>query len=63
MGFTETDYLALRKIGMSDAAIYHLSGDSIVSTVLVSLFSNLVNDDEKSHIDIINNYVKELANK
>ena len=62
MGFTETDYLALRKIGMSDAAIYHMSGDSIVSTVLVSLFSNLVNDDEKSHIDIINNYVKELAN-
>ena len=62
MGFNYTDYESLRNIQMSDAAIYHMAGDSIVTTVLVSLFSNLVNDDEKSHIDIINNYVKELAN-
>ena len=57
MSFTKKDTDAMREIGLSDAAIYHCAGDSIVSTVLVAIFSNLLNE-LNSHEDIINNYVE-----
>ena len=56
MGFSEGDYEALREINMADGSLYHVAGDSIVSTVLVGIFSNLVNE-LNSHEHIINNYV------
>ena len=62
MGFTDDDYKALRDIGLSDSAIYHVAGDSIITTCLVALLSPLVNEQNK-HIDIINEYVeKEIIN-
>ncbi len=57
MGFTDEDYEAVRKIGMTDSAIYHMAGDSIVVTVLIGIFSQLVNEDDK-HKKIINEYIK-----
>ena len=60
MGFEDEDYKALKEIGMSDAAIYHMAGDSIVTTCLVSLLSPFVNDKNK-HIDIVNNYVDKIV--
>ena len=62
MGFTPEDYKALVKAGLSDSAIYHLCGDSIITTCLVALLNPFVNEEHK-HIDIINNYVeKEIIN-
>jgi DNA (cytosine-5)-methyltransferase 1 len=57
MGFTSEDTNALKEIGLSDANIYHVAGDSIVTTVLVSLFSNLISENN-SHIHIVENYVE-----
>ena len=57
MGFSDEDYQAMRDIGMSDAAIYHMAGDSIVVPVLVGILNPFVND-EHMHIEIINNYVE-----
>lgn len=62
MGFTDSDYESLKDIGLSDSAIYHCAGDSIVTTCLVSLLSPFVNEEHK-HIEIVNNYVeKEIIN-
>ena len=62
MGFTESDYQALRDIGMTDSAIYHMAGDSIITTCLVALLSPFVNE-EHEHIKVIENYVeKEIIN-
>ena len=58
MGFSNEDYEAMREIGMSDSAIYHIAGDSIVVSVLMALFSQVVNEEEK-HEEIINKYVEE----
>ena len=59
MGFTEKDYAEMRKIGMSDSAIYHMAGDSIVSTCIMGLFAPFTNKD---HVPIIEDYVKGLVN-
>lgn len=62
MGFTKEDYQAMRDIGMSDSAIYHCAGDSLIVTVMVSLLNPFVND-EHEHIKIVNEYVeKEIVN-
>ena len=62
MGFERKDEQAMREQGMSDMAIYHCAGDSIVTTCLVSLLSPFVNEEHK-HIEIVNNYVeKEITN-
>lgn len=62
MGFTKEDYQAMREIGMSDSAIYHCAGDSIIVPCLVGLLNPFVND-EHEHIKIINDYVeKEIVN-
>lgn len=56
MGFTDEDYEAMRSIGMSDLAIYHMAGDSIVVTVLISIFSELMPLKETNE-KIINDYI------
>lgn len=56
MGFTDEDYEAMRSIGMSDQAIYHMAGDSIVVTVLISIFSELMPLKETNE-KIINDYI------
>lgn len=62
MGFTKEDYQAMRDIGMSDSAIYHCAGDSIIVPCLISLLNPFVND-EHEHLRIVNEYVeKEIVN-
>ena len=56
MGFTDEDYEAMRSIGMSDSAIYHMAGDSIVVTVLIGIFSQLMEEDK--HKKVIPEYIK-----
>ena len=55
MGFEDKDHKALIEIGLSDAAIYHCAGDSIVTTCLVSILWPLFGL-EKSHLEIIEEY-------
>ena len=57
MGFSDEDYQALVDSGLSNAAIYHVAGDSIITTCLVGIISPLVNNDD-THINIINEYVE-----
>lgn len=59
MGFERKDYEAMRKIGMSDSAIYHCAGDSIVVPCLIALFSEFFNEQDK-HKEIIENYVERV---
>ena len=63
MGFGNQDYKAMREINMSDMAIYHMSGDSIVVCVLISIFYPLLFNDN-NYKEIINNYIdKEIVEK
>lgn len=59
MGFERKDYEAMRKIGMSDSAIYHCAGDSIVVPCLIALFSEFFNEQGK-HKEIIEQYVERV---
>lgn len=51
MGFEESDYKALREIGQTDIQIYHEAGDSIVVTVLMSIFGQLLGIDYEPIVD------------
>lgn len=42
MGFSDGDVDAMRAIGMSDSAIYHCAGDSIVVDVLMDMFGEMM---------------------
>ena len=42
MGFSDKDEQSMRSIGMSDSAIYHCAGDSIVVDVLMDIFKELL---------------------
>lgn len=57
MGFEDKDYQALKDYGMSDAAIYHVAGDSIVVSVLVGIFGSLCN---KNTTEVIADYVERV---
>lgn len=57
MGFTDDDYNSLKDINLSDSAIYHVAGDSIITTCLVGIISPLVNN-QNDHIQIIDDYVE-----
>lgn len=57
MGFTDKDYQALVDIGLSNSAIYHVAGDSIITTCLGSIFL-MFKSDNGSHEQIINDYVE-----
>ena len=63
MGFGNQDYKAMRQINMSDMAIYHMAGDSIVVCVLIAIFYPLLFNDN-NYKEIINNYIeKEIVEK
>lgn len=63
MGFGNQDYKAMREINMSDMAIYHMAGDSIVVCVLLAIFYPLLFNDN-NYKEIINNYIdKEIVEK
>ena len=59
MGFERKDYESLVEYGLSDSAIYHCAGDSIVATVLVGLFGTMTNKDYEQ---IIKDYAERIAN-
>lgn len=50
MGFTDSDYDAMVGIGMTDSAIYHIAGDSIVVTVLMAIFGEMLGIDYRKKI-------------
>lgn len=60
MGFEDKDCDALMKIGLSESAIYHCAGDSIVTTVLMMIFSKLIYEDESAYRSQIQHYVINL---
>lgn len=60
MGFEESDYLAMKEVGLSDSAIYHCAGDSIVATCIMSLLSSFFGKD---HISIVEQYVDNIVNR
>ena len=61
MGFGKQDYKSMREINMSDMAIYHMAGDSIVVCVLIAIFYPLLFNDN-NYKEIINNYIdKEIV--
>lgn len=63
MGFDNQDYKAMREINMSDMAIYHMAGDSIVVCVLIAIFYPLLFNDN-NYKEIIKNYIeKEIVEK
>ena len=63
MGFGNQDYKAMREINMSDMAIYHMAGDSIVVCVLIAIFYPLLFNDF-NYKETIKNYIdKEIVEK
>ena len=58
MGFRDEDYQALVECGLSNSAIYHCAGDSIVSTCLVSILYPLVSDDRQGHKKVVEDYIE-----
>ena len=63
MGFGNQYYKAMREINMSDMAIYHMAGDSIVVCVLIAIFYPLLFNDN-NYKEIIKNYIdKEIVEK
>lgn len=57
MGFEKKDYEAMVKAGLTDAAIYHCAGDSIVTTCLIGIIGELY---EKNTNKIIKDYVERV---
>lgn len=51
MGFEEEDEAACKAAGQSKANIYHQAGDSIVTTVLMGIFGELLGMDYKAKIE------------
>jgi site-specific DNA-cytosine methylase len=51
MGFEEEDEAACKAVGQSKANIYHQAGDSIVTTVLMGIFGELLGMDYKAKIE------------
>lgn len=60
MGFERKDEQAMRNVGMSDMAIYHCSGDSIVTTCLMAIFGQMLLSEQETQ-GKINNYVERLV--
>lgn len=63
MGFEPQDELAMREVGMSDSAIYHCSGDSIVTTVLCFIFGQMLFENEKELYQQVEDYIETLPQK
>lgn len=60
MGFTKQDYDLLAEDGFSDSTIYHLAGDSIITTIASCIMSRLIFKDLDYHLPLIRNYTKQL---
>ena len=60
MGFERKDEQAMREIGMTDSAIYHCAGDSIIVTCLMALFGQMLPISDKELQQKIENYVETL---
>lgn len=58
MGFEQKDTEACRKAGLSRANIYHQSGDSIITTIMASIFGELLEIDYRSKVE---DYCEKLA--
>lgn len=56
MGFSEEDYNAISK-EFSNSAIYHVAGDSIITTCLMSIFGTMLDDDYRTKVE---NHVESL---
>lgn len=63
MGFEKQDEQAMRQVGMSDSAIYHCAGDSIIVTCLMALFGQMLPISENELQQKINDYVERLVEK
>lgn len=61
MGFERKDEQAMREQGMSDMAIFHCSGDSIITTCLMALFGQMLPMSEQELHQKINDYVERLV--
>lgn len=59
MGFEKRDSRALEEIGISDQGRYHVAGDSIVVTVLIAIFGQMLTDNKTAE-NIIAEYVENL---
>lgn len=60
MGFEKKDEQAMREIGMTDSAIYHCAGDSIIVTCLMALFGQMLPISENELEHKIEKYVETL---
>ena len=62
MGFERKDEQAMREQEMSDMAIYHCAGDSLVTTICALLLGQMLPISEKELISKIEKYVESLVN-
>lgn len=62
MGFERKDEQAMREQGMSDMAIYHCAGDSLVTTICALLLGQMLPISEEELINKIEKYVESLVN-
>lgn len=60
MGFQDKDYLSLTQNDLSDSAIYHCAGDSIITTCLASIISTMLPLNESESRKTIEDYVETL---
>ena len=60
MGFEKADFQAMRDIKMTDAAIWHCCGDSIVTTCLMAIFGQMLLTEEETQKKV-NDYVERLV--
>lgn len=60
MGFEKQDEQAMRQVGMSDSAIYHCAGDSIIVTCLMAIFGQMLPISENELQQKIENYADSL---
>lgn len=58
MGFEEKDFNSCREFG--DAALYHVAGDSIITTVLVAIIGSMTDID---YVKKIEDYVESLTTR
>ena len=63
MGFERKDEQAMRSVGMSDMAIYHCAGDSLVTTICALLLGQMLPMSEQELHQKINDYVERLVNE
>lgn len=60
MGFERKDEQAMREIGMTDSAIYHCAGDSIITTCLMAIIGQMLPISEEELKQKIEKYVETL---